>query len=157
MKVLIIHHLENMWEQGYKKAGTSFWDLEYKFGEYLRKNDFDKVILTNFELPSWFFKGGHGFKGKNAFYNEYPNIATFINDYHEYGYGWDKDNLENDSDNFVEGGNHSEAVLIEGWIKELKGAKVYLTGAFMGECLEDMEIALESQKIDWEYIKGLCV
>lgn len=157
MKVLIIHHLESMWDAGYKNAGTSFWKLEYKFGEYLRKNEFDRVIITNFELPSWFFRNGFGFKGKYDFYNTYPNIGTYITDYEEYAYGWDEDNMTNDPDNFVEGGTHSNAVLITDWIRELKGHEVYLTGAFKGECLEDMEIALNSQDIKWQYIKELCV
>lgn len=159
MKVLIIHHLEEIWQFGYKKAGTSFWDLEYKFGEYLSKNSFDKVILTNFELPSWFFRNGFGFKGKYDFYNTYPNIGTFITDYYEYSYGWERGELEENPEMFVEGGNHSGAVLITDWIRELKNAnaEVYLTGAFLGECLEDMEIALTSQNINWKYVNKLCI
>jgi len=157
MKTIIIHHLEGIWERGYKNAGTSFWKLEYKFGKYLEANKFDKVILTNFELPSWFFKNGHGFKGKYDFYNEYPNIGTFITDYHEYAYGWDKENIKNEHNNFVNGGNHSEAVLIEDWIRELKSDEVYLSGAFLNECLEDMQIALDSQNINYKMIKELCL
>ena len=156
MKVLIIHHLEEMWERGYKNAGTSFWDLEYKFGEYLRENKFDKVILTKFETTRDYFRN-KAFGGNYKFYNDYSNIGSYINEVHEYAYGWSKEELENSPDMFVEGGNHSEVVLITDWIKDLRGHEVYLTGAFMGECLEDMQIALNSQEVEFEYIRGLCV
>jgi hypothetical protein len=157
MKVLIIHHLEAIWENGYKNAGTSFWKLEYKFGQFLNENSFDKVIITNFELPSWFFRNGLGFKGKYEFYNTYPNIGTFITDYHEYGYGWDKENLETDPNNFVIGGNHSEAVLVEDWMRNLKNDEVYISGAFDGECIEDLEIALRGCGVEFKRVNNLII
>jgi hypothetical protein len=156
MKVLIIHHLEELWSEGYKQAGTSWWKLEYKFAQYLKKNNFDKVILTKFETTQNYFRN-NAFGGNNKFYNDYPNIATYINEVYEYAYGWSYDELTNHPDTFVKGGNHSQAVLITDWIKELCGHEVYLSGAFLGECLEDMEIALKSQDIEPKYIMELCV
>ena len=49
MKTLIIHHLEPMWELGYKKAGTSFERLVEVFYDHLERNHYNKVILTRFE------------------------------------------------------------------------------------------------------------
>jgi len=57
-KILIIHHLEEMWNSGYKKFGnTNFFDLEYRFFEFLSENNFDRVILTKFELPTYNYFG----------------------------------------------------------------------------------------------------
>jgi len=143
MKVLIIHHLEEMWQAGYKKFGTDYESLQELFVEYLTENEFDHVILTRFE--DW--KLG----------DEHYLIAPFINKVYDYAYAWDAECLENDPDNFVKGGDHSEAVLITDWIKNLRGHEVYLSGAFIGECLEDIQIALESQGIEPVLIDELCV
>ena len=69
-----------------------------------------------------------------------------------YAYGWDSEIVEDIEDYeeanemFVEGGQHSEYVLIEDWMHELKGNDVQLCGCFDGECIEDMEIALSHCK-----------
>ena len=151
MKVLIIHHLEEIWKTGYKNAGTSFWSLEYKFGQFLENNSFDKVILTKFELPSSKY-----FQSSN-FINDYPNIWQHINHCHEYAYGWSAEELEKYPEKFIKGGCHSEAVLITDWMKEIKNDEVYISGAFEGECLEDLEVALNYLDINFKKIKELCI
>ena len=60
-------------------------------------------------------------------------------------------------ENFVDGGSHSEIVYVPEWVQDLKGHQVHLTGAFKYECLEDMEIALDSVDANWKYLNHLCV
>ena len=143
MKVLIIHHLEEIWESGYRKFGTSYEALQERFVNYLEENSFDRVILTRFED----FNLGP----------EHYLIGPYINKVHDYAYGWEAQERENYPEMFVDGGAHSEVVLVTDWIKEMRGHKVYLSGAFIGECLEDIEIALKSQDINPIYINELCV
>ena len=59
-------------------------------------------------------------------------------------------------DRFCEGGSHSEAVLIEDWM-QLSGEDVYISGAFDGECIEDLEIALRHCQVKFSRIEDLIV
>lgn len=144
MKTLIIHHLEPLWERGYQMHGTSFDSLQEKFAEYLAENEFDKVILTRFEdyrMDSLYF----------------PEFGRHVSEVHEYGYGWPASCLEENPNEFVQGGSHSESVLIADWMKELKNDLVFISGAFRGECLQDLEIALDAVGAKYQHVNELCV
>lgn len=141
-KVLIIHHLESCWEASYKKYGTSFYELSRKIITHIKRSNYDRVILTRFEDN----------KPEDCHYES--EIVDFVNHWYEYSYGWDKEGYEAEEtdstgeyldpyDNlYCEGGNHSEIVLIADWMQELKYDNVSICGAFDGECIEDLEIAL---------------
>jgi len=143
MKVLILHHCEPIWDAGLKKiAGISFEEFEEQIYNYLQDNNFDKIILTRFEefriLPG-----------------EYCYLANYINQLEVYDYGWTKELCEQNNLEYTEGGAHSEVVWITDWQKQLKGHEVYIAGAFDGECIEDLEIALRHCEVDYKRINEL--
>lgn len=141
-KTLIIHHLEPCWEDGYKKFGTSFESLLARFADHLEQNHYDRIILTRFEdceiCPE-----------------EYMPIYWYVDEVHEYAYGWEEEEMNEYPDRFCQGGNHSGAVLIENWMN-LSG-DVYISGAFDGECIEDLEIALSHVGVNFKRIEELIV
>lgn len=145
--VLILHHLEPLWETGYKRAGTSFDKLCGKVVAHISAHAYHRVILTRFEdteLDVRHYETG------------LTDLGMRI-DVYEYGYGWDAAQIEDYPDDFVEGGYHSEAVMISDWMCSLPKAGVYLAGAFDGECIEDMEIALKSLKVKFTRVEDLIV
>lgn|SRR3990167_6229879 len=137
-KVLIIHHFEPCWEDGYRKRGTSFEELQKKFINHLSRAKYKKVILTRFDDDKM-----------NGDY--LPEFAQKIHEVKNYGYGWEKaeaqDEIENCAskpEDWTGGGIHSEVVWLAPFIKELKDKNVIISGVFDGECLEDLEIALKA-------------
>jgi hypothetical protein len=147
MRVLIIHHLEPCWSDGYRKFGTSFERLQEKFLDFLAENVFDKIILTRFEEFGADVSEGYS-----------PEFLAQVTDFHSYAYGWDNECAEQDPSRFVDGGNHSEKVLVDDWMLPLKrAASVTISGAFDGECVEDLEIALRAIGIDFSREESLIV
>lgn len=142
MRTLIIHHLESIWESSYIKiGGITYEELVWKFREHLESENYDRVILTRFE--------------ENTLEPEHCIIEEFIDEVYDYAYGWPDDETTQ-GDNFCEGGSHSERVLLEEWMKNLKG-EIYISGAFNGECLEDLEIALQHLKIGYTRVSTLII
>ena len=151
-KVLIIHHLEEMWNSGYKKFGnTNFDELKERFYNFAFENNFDRIILTKFEFSSY------PYIKSNKFWEEYQFLGELITDCFEYQYGWDKESLIKSGTEFCDGGNHSEVVLIEDWMKQLSNDEVFISGAFNNECIEDLEIALGFLKIDFKRVESLII
>lgn len=134
-------------------TGMDFEQLVEKFMQYLCQNSFDKVILTQFETPSY----------HNPLQDYgYAPIRCFIDEVHEYGYGWDRQIIDDMLDhnpnlNYCEGGTHSEYVIIDDWMKDLKGEEVFISGAFNGECIEDLEIALNGAEVEFSRIEELII
>lgn len=146
MRVLIIHHLEPMWESGHAQFGDTFESLSERFVDHLLENEYDNVILTQFE--HWEPQNEHVLTG----------IAQFVNQWEEYSYGWHLDSFGDYAEpgiDFCKGGYHSEAVALDPWLKNLKGSEVYISGAFDGECIDDLETALEFLKIPYHRIEDL--
>lgn len=167
MKTLIIHHLEPMWNEGYRTHGTSFEKLLEKFYNYLEENSFDRVILTRFE--------DRKLDDSYCFYceknDDYCELSKFIDKVHNYDYGWDKDSIfdgelpepkeegfyVNEWGNvYCDGGVHSEIVWIPDWIQGLQG-DIFISGAFDGECIDDLETALEALNKTFHRINELIV
>lgn len=159
MKTLIIHHLEPMWEEGYKNNSTSFNQLLELFNEHLEDNQYDRIILTRFE----------DFQVEPEIYGYFADLVDKV---YSYGYAWcrdmfdDEDILEQideggivktDCGDYVEGGSHSELVLIDDWMYDLRGQEIYISGAFDGECIEDLEIALGALEIPFKRVSELIV
>ena len=141
MKTIIVHHVQKMWDSGLQRLGTDFHSEIEKIYEHLSQEQYDNVIVTNFEA-------GFGLDEEQSILSEfYPTV-------YDYCYGWTEDSLDKNYHEWVEGGNHSEVVLIDDWMKELEG-EVYLCGAFDGECIEDMEIALSGAGINFNRIEHL--
>jgi hypothetical protein len=147
VKVLVIHHLEPCWGSGYSRFGTTFDELQEKFLDFLSENEFDRVILTRFE--DWTAEPAHGY---------FPELLERISQVHDYGYGWERECMKENPDRFCEGGSHSEVVEIADWMIPLKKAsQVHIAGAFDGECIEDLEIALRHLEIDFNRIEKLII
>lgn len=149
MKIIIIHHLELYWEHGLKKAGTSFEEMAEEVKKHLESEQYDHVILTRFE--------------DNTIGDEHHDseLANLIDSVYQYGYGWEfkmvEDGSLSEDQKWVEGGYHSEIVLIDDWMEELQGHEVFLCGAFDGECIEDMEYALQGAGVSFNKIYSLIV
>ena len=151
MKILIIHHLDPHWEVGYNRAGTSFDDLQVKFLKHLNRVKYDKVILTRFDdyrLTEEYF----------------PEFAQKVDKVENYSYGWEKDQVEAEieecsekPENWAEGGNHSDMVWLAPFIRKLKDEDVTISGAFDGECLEDLEIALKACGVKYKRNEKLII
>lgn len=147
MKTIIIHHLQYIWDQGLRDQGTCFEAELEKVYEHLNLNVYDRVIVTNFEA------------GLNLDV-EQNMLGEFYPDVYDYMYGWERSEVESwadrkEGEDFCEGGNHSEVVLLDEWMKDIISDEVYLCGAFDGECIEDMEIALEFLGIEVNRIEEL--
>lgn len=143
-KILLIHHLEPCWNVSMQKYGTSFKREERRAAAWIRKNKPDRVILTRFEhyrIDS----------------DDYPNLIRLVDNVEEYGYGWSDDIAGLDHSEFVAGGTHSQYVWVPNWIRQLKGNIVRVFGAFRGECLEDIEIALTAAKVNHKFVNSMCI
>jgi len=132
MRTLIIHHVETMWDASLRKYGTDIYAVAQKILDHIETSDYDRVILTRFE--DWELEDMHHETG----------LSEHIDTVHDYGYGWEHGMIDGEEgDTWAEGGSHSEVVYLPDWLKELRG-EVDLCGAFDGECIEDMEIALSA-------------
>ena len=160
MKTLIIHHLQPIWEKGLNRYGTSFEEQMQLVCEHSENNQYNQVILTNFE--SWEIEP-----------EQYPITQFCFPAIETYDYGWCFDGLditeeqkekieqgkiiECDYNNkWALGGQHSEVVYIPEWMENLKG-EIYICGVFDGECIEDLETALNTLEIDFNRINELIV
>lgn len=149
MKVLVIHHLEEIWKHGYSMFNTSFEEQLQNVLEHVSKNTYDKIILTKFECDY----------NEDLSY-EYEELSCHIDACYEYAYGWEKDDFlpgSIEGVDWVKGGNHSELVMLDDWLHELKNCDVDLCGAFDGECIEDIEIALKAVGANFNRLEHLIV
>ncbi len=154
MNILILHHLEPCWDSGLQRYGSSFELQCEKVEKYLSQKDIDKIIITQFELCQ---------KSQNdsrywLLFNICAEKEIKIK-WQEYPYALTKDSFNEDEESirFCEGGNHSEVVLLDNWMRELNGNLVYLGGCFDGECLEDIQIALDYLDIKYQRVLELIV
>lgn len=144
MTVLILHHIEPCWEDGYQNyalPATTFEEFAQKVAEYITENSFSRIILTRFD--EWKLTDEYWM------WDFYPEV-------HAYSYGWEADMFERD-DMYCEGGNHSKVVYIAEWMHTLPKTDVYIAGCFDGKCIEDLEIALDHLDIDYQRIEELIV
>lgn len=170
-KVLICHHLEPIWQSGLQKNGTSLKTMCKQVVTFLKHHDVDCVIITQFEADE-----------DSKHHEDYYRLFKFLDRrgiqlvWHEYGYGWTLDNFVFDDlaaaqaqldageivtdgygNRIAQGGTHSEIVLLSDWMLELKNSEILLGGAFMGECLDDMQTAFTALGFDYKLVKELCV
>ncbi len=157
VRVLILHHVEPYWEEALRSKGTSFEDMAIKAVRHIKKKRYDRVILTQFE----------GYRPTLAHYD--TGLAKVVTEWQEYGYGWEfpqdedaeylghslyllHDQLWTDNTR-----GHSDFVLIPEWVQELKNDKVFLAGAFDGECIADMQDALDAAGVRYTRVEELIV
>lgn len=158
MRTIIIHHLQVMWDRGLRNLGTDFETELEKVVEHLREEQYSRVIVTNFEA-------NFGLDFEQEILQEFNPVV------YEYMYGWELDTrvFTNEDISVLEngqtvnckqdicwtlGGNHSDVVIVDDWMKELQG-DIFICGAFDGECIEDLEIALEGAGKDFKRINEL--
>jgi hypothetical protein len=136
------------WEEGYQKFGTSFYSLAKEVITHIKRAKYDRVIATLYD--NWEPEDSHFECG----------IVNYVTQWENYNYGWCHEHFlrrEKNNQEFVLGGNHSDYVLIAPWMKELKNHKISICGAFEGECIEDLEIALKSIKLNFRKLNHLIV
>lgn len=164
-KVLIIHHLERIWKDGYSMFGTSFETELEKVLRHLKRAKYDRIILTQFEPV------------RNLWDDpDFWELAEYIDQHHEYGYGWDEycfkssklddsimekldsgEIIELEYEKICKGGNHSAILIVPKWIEELNGWDISLCGAFRHECLEDMTTLLSTLGYSYKLVEKLIV
>ena len=149
MKTIIIHHVQEMWNTGLVNFhNTSFEEMLEKVVEHLDTTHYDRVIVTNFEA---------GFDVEES---QYP-LKRFYPEVYDYMYGWEREEVASWGDreyglDYIDGGSHSEVVLIDEWMHELEG-EIDICGAFDGECIEDLEIALAGAGKEFNRLEHLIV
>jgi hypothetical protein len=171
MNVLLAHHLQPYWQDGLAKFGTDIYAECEKVSDYLSDSEIDKLIFTQFEYD----------KGEQS-HDAYMPIFQVCEDkgirieWHEYGYAWELESFDfhdysaalekiedgeivedNHGQCLALGGNHSSVVLIEDWQRQLAQHTVYLCGAFDGECIEDMQLALYAVNCKYKRLNHLIV
>ena len=117
-----------MWNSGLVRMGTSYEEMLLRVIEHLGIYNYDRVILTNFE----------GYKLEQ----EQEPLRQFSPEIYDYMYGWERDEVKDWNIDYVDGGSHSEVVLVYDWMYELDG-EIHICGAFDGECIQDLEFALD--------------
>jgi len=145
-QVLILHHVEPMWAESIASVGgITFDELQRRAVNHIRHVEYDHVIVTRLENNDLDDEEYH------------PEFKVRVSTVHEYGYGWPAQALTDCPKHFVQGGSHSEAVLVPQWMKKLTKFKVFVGGCFDGECLDDLMVALRSQKIAPRRVSHLIV
>lgn len=143
MSVLIIHHVESMWKETMLKSfGVDLDHFISKLAAYLEENHYTQIILTCFE--EW--KLG----------DEHWPIAEHVNHVYDYAYGWEADMFQDESE-YCDGGNHSSVVHITDWMRDLPKQNVTICGAFDGECIEDLEIALGHLDVKFDRLEEFII
>jgi len=141
-----------MWSTGFERLGHDLYEYAERLISHLDRLEYTRIILTQFE--DW---------KPEAFHDEI-GLTPYICQWEEYGYGWcremfdnDEQFIDNEGHTWVEGGEHSEIVLIDEWMHNLRGHTVSICGAFDGECIEDLEIALEGANVPFKRINDLII
>lgn len=160
MKILVLHHFSDYWDYSLKNFNTNYEKEKEKVIDYLKNNEIDKVIITNFEGCD--FEECH-FDLIRKFEN---NISFEV---YKYGYGWTRDNfskkqlskeLFNKTWTYGKRDHHdgkNDILIIEDWQHDLKGHEVFIAGAFEGACINDLETVLEAIDCDYKKIDSLTV
>lgn len=165
MNVLLLQHFESYWEGPLQELhNTSFEECMNNVLDFVASNDnIDKIIITLFED----YELNH----------EYEKLQTLCDkkgieiEAHTYAYAWYKDPDPEETAypestrniDWCQGtrDHHGEEDVIEinDWQKELKykNCKVFLGGAFDGECVKDQEAALDTLEVNYERVEGLIV
>lgn len=170
--VLFLHHFESMWEDSLKKFDTNMDDITTKVIDFLSVNDdIDTVLITRME--------------NNQPEDEHYRLMTFCDEkgidvrFQEYAYAMYRDPNDHDEDEeenayqtypmekfnktwtYGTRDHHdyeTDVLDIEEFHYELKNAnKVYLAGAFEGECVLDQEAIFDAIDCEYEKIDGLVV
>lgn len=136
-----------MWSSALITKGIrgGFEEYQSKVIEYLDENyPEEQLLITRLE----------DHKINNEYYQWFHLRCPLVR---EYGYGWDQVIVEDDEyGEYIKGGNHSEYVQIADWMHSLP-KELKIAGCFDGECLEDLEIALNHLEIKFDKIHELIV
>jgi len=141
MKVLIVHHVEPMWESLFDLTPEEYVD---QIINYIDDHAYDKIIMTTME--------GDG----------YEELGYKCDTHEEWSYGWEDPEeypqWYNDSSidpaDIIPANGH-EFTYLYPWIKNLKGSKIDLIGGAWSACLEDLTNALDHLNIEYNMIVKL--
>lgn len=153
-KILWIHHLQEMWQEGYISMGTCLETLVEKTAEHIENEDYDRIVLTMFE--HWQPQIEHH-PLIEAAYSKGLHI-----EFKEFGYGWSRDMFdENDTTELILGTRdyheYDDVIPIEDFLYDFQNNQVDLCGAFLGECLKDAQTVLEHLNVNFKTLYNLSV
>ena len=150
MNVLILHHVESMWASTmWTHCGVVMESYIAQIKKHLMGERYDMVIVTQLEGAEW--------------EAETAPIHPYITHHELYGYGMEMAQaMEYDwaeGNEYAPGGRHSEIVELPDWLHDLVGTSIHvdLIGAFEGECIEDIEVAMCYLDIQYRKIGRLVV
>lgn len=150
MKILLLHHVEARWQKGYERYGTDFYEYADNIRNFIEHSDFDRIILVRFEDPE--LGDEHYVSG----------LANYIDHVEVYGYGWWRSQMEEQYPDgegtiWADGCWHSEVVLLDDWLKGLRGHQLTIVGAFAGECVLTLTTALDHLGVSYKEEHSLIV
>ena len=139
MKVLVLHHIEPMWEACFDRD-----DLLKKVRKYIRKGNYDRVILATLE-------------GDRS--SVYPELEGLYTELVDWSYAWESDPETSAEqfgmpvEDFIEVSSPHQVAYLYPWIKELKGHEVAVCGGHRWECLLDLTETLDHLGIPYTKIE----
>ena len=144
MKVLIVHHVEPMWQAAFDEEPELYVD---RIVEFITEGDYDQVIMTTLEGDA------------------YPYLERTCTKHEEWSYAWeDPDDPRNaewyhDSDidpetEIIPASGHDWAYVYP-WIAALKNDEVSILGGAQYECLADLQDTLFHLEIPYTRIQEL--
>lgn len=157
MSILLIHHIEQHWEEELNKSGTSTHYECVKILRFLKKmKSIKEVIFTKSANKNVEFEYQDIIK-----YCYSKNINVLIK---KYKYGWLKNNTHQDCDLNIKWCyatrfyyDERDILIIPEWLKSRANKQFVLTGCFDHACINDMRDILKSQNIKYYEIKDLVV
>lgn len=161
MNIMILHHFSDYWEHSLNNLGTSYETELEKVIDYLEHEDIHKVILPLCERDQLEFC-----------HNELLEVCNEKGidlEVYDYFYGWLKEH-DNNGENYTEENENitwcqgtrphhtdNDVVEIADWMHELQDNNIIISGAFDGECVADLEAALDALDINYKREEGLIV
>ena len=143
-KVLILHHIEPMWE-----ACFNAYELVKKCLTHINRSKYDKIILATFECS----------KQELYDYPEYIPLVEKIDELQNWSYAWGSDidtaasDFGGSPDDYIYVSTPHETAYLYDWIKDLKGCQVSVAGGHRDECLQDLIETLEHLDIKYKKIE----
>jgi hypothetical protein len=166
-KILWLHHFHEFWENGLKKAGTSFEQEMEKVLDYVKHSEIDEIRITMFEQTE--------LSEEHFPLIELCNEKGIVINAGEYGYNWKRVLYEDEEDEntyykeqdldvtwcYGTRDHHGDEDVIEilDFHHQMKSNNdmILLGGAFADECLSDAIAVLEALEIDYEEVDELSV
>ena len=138
-RVLILHHIEPMWEACFNRE-----DFLKTVVTHIRRARYDKVILATLE---------------GCQDSVYPELEGLYTELVDWSYAWEDspetsaEQFDMPVEDFIEVSSPHQVAYLYPWIKDLKHYQVSVCGGHRWECLLDLEESLQHLNIDYRRIE----